>query len=246
MTPERTMVGAGEFDGVGEAGAGPGSGSPGVRRAMLGLLSRRERWGLTVRGWLVSLAMAGAIVAVCVWKVVPFLAVTEPVACEYLVVEGWLPNYAIQEAADYFRRNGMKRIITVGGPVRGAVEPAAEDDTYAYTAAVALRKLGLATEIDMVPSEVWARDRTAGTAMALREWFGRKQIKPEALTVVSLGTHARRTRLLYERGFERKIPIGIIAVRRREYDPTWWWKYSEGVKEVVSEGLAYVYARLQF
>jgi hypothetical protein len=239
------MVGS-ELDGVNEAAAGLGSGSSGGRRAMLGLLSRRERWGLTLRGWLVSIAIAGGIVALCVWRIVPFLAVTQPVVCEYLVVEGWLPNYAIQEAAEYFRQHRMKRIITVGGPVRGAVEPAGEDDTYAYTAATALRKLGLAAETDMVPSEVWAKDRTAGTAIALREWLTKKQIKPGALTVVSLGTHARRTRLLYERGFEGTMPIGIIAVRRREYDPACWWRYSEGIKEVVSEGLAYVYARLQF
>jgi hypothetical protein len=38
----------------------------------------------------------------------------------------------------------------------------------------------------------------------------------------------------------------VIAVEDREYDPARWWRYSEGVKEVISEGAGYLYARFFF
>ena len=38
----------------------------------------------------------------------------------------------------------------------------------------------------------------------------------------------------------------MIAVESEEYEQTRWWRYSEGVKEVISEGAAYLYVRLFF
>ena len=40
--------------------------------------------------------------------------------------------------------------------------------------------------------------------------------------------------------------VGIIAVPNPDYDSKHWWRYSEGVKDVISEGAAYVYARFFF
>jgi len=42
------------------------------------------------------------------------------------------------------------------------------------------------------------------------------------------------------------VEIGILSGRNREYDPQHWWRSSEGVKEVLSEGAAYLYARFLF
>jgi hypothetical protein len=40
--------------------------------------------------------------------------------------------------------------------------------------------------------------------------------------------------------------FGIIAVPNPDYDAPHWWRYSEGVEDVVKEGVAYLYARLFF
>jgi hypothetical protein len=58
--------------------------------------------------------------------------------------------------------------------------------------------------------------------------------------------HARRSRLLFQKAFGPGIEVGVIAIRDREYNPRVWWRYSEGVKEVLSEGAAYLYARFLF
>jgi hypothetical protein len=210
------------------------------------MLARRERWGLTLRGWLLLGAITTSIAVICFRYAVTFLAVTQPVKCEYLVVEGWIPKYALREAAAYFQQHGLKRILAVGGPVGDAPKPTPDDDTYAYVAASALQKMGFGEFTEMIPHQEWQHERTTSSAMAVRAWFAQRQIKPASLTVVSLGPHGRRTRLLYERVFGNQVAIGIISVRDHEYDPECWWSYSEGLKEVVSEGLAYLHARLQF
>ncbi len=97
-----------------------------------------------------------------------------------------------------------------------------------------------------VPSPVKYRDRTFGSALALRRWCGANHRQITAFNLVTLGPHARRSRLLFEKAFDDKARVGIISIENREYDPAHWWRYSEGVKEVVSEGVAYVYARFFF
>lgn len=67
-----------------------------------------------------------------------------------------------------------------------------------------------------------------------------------SLNVVTENTHARRTRFLFQEAFGKNVKVGIIAVPNPDYDASYWWRYSEGVREVISEAIAYVYARLFF
>ena len=36
--------------------------------------------------------------------------------------------------------------------------------------------------------------------------------------------------------------IGIIAIPDPDYDARHWWRYSEGVREILGESIAYLYA----
>ena len=66
------------------------------------------------------------------------------------------------------------------------------------------------------------------------------------LNVATEGPHARRTWLLYEKAFGGDAKIGIIAMQTGAYDPQHWWRYSAGVREVLGETIAYIYARFFF
>ena len=58
--------------------------------------------------------------------------------------------------------------------------------------------------------------------------------------------HTRRTRLLFHKALANDINVGIIAVPNPDYDSRHWWRYSQGVKDVVSETVAFIYAKLLF
>src|SRR5437867_3326458 len=58
--------------------------------------------------------------------------------------------------------------------------------------------------------------------------------------------HARRTQLLYQEAFGKKVSVGIIAVSNPDYNPKEWWRYGDGVREVIGESIAYIYAEFFF
>jgi hypothetical protein len=175
-----------------------------------------------------------------------FLAVTDPVDAPILVVEGWLPNYALEESIAEFRSKPHRLVVTVGCQSLTGVN-VEEGDNQASYAAKRLQWLGLQPEfIRAAPSSVKYRDRTYASALALKQWFQTNDRSVEAFDLVTLGPHARRSRLLFEDAFQGQVRVGIISIENREYDPVHWWRYSEGVKEVISEGVAYIYARIFF
>lgn len=213
---------------------------------MLGLLRRRMALRLTRRGWLVSLLAAMVLLAVMVCGTFPFLAVNDPKPGGVLVVEGWMPDYAIAEAVAEFRRNPSEVLIASGGPIdKGA--PFSEFGSYAEFGAATAVKLGLdAGKVHAAPAPETRRDRTYTAAVAVREWLRQRGPIPARVNVVSLGPHARRTRLLYQAAFAGIADIGVIPADDRSYDGRRWWTSSSGFRTVTGELIAYGYARLLF
>ena len=212
-----------------------------------GTFVRKERWGLSWRGWLI--VFAGVLLAsyVFLFRVYPFLAVTLRVDTNVLVVEGWIHEYAIRAAVEEFRSKSYERVLTTGGPVEGTGGYINDYNTAASVGADLLRKNGLPNEsLQMVPSRVMDHDRTYGSAIALQNWFREHNMPVRSINVVTEDVHARRTCLLFQKALGHNVAVGVIAVPNPDYDPRHWWRYSEGVKDVFAESVAYIYARLIF
>jgi hypothetical protein len=107
--------------------------------------------------------------------------------------------------------------------------------------------MGMSNEtVQAVPAAYVQKDRTYAAAVALQRWLHQHNAMPKAINLISVGAHARRSRLLFEKAFGSGTRIGIIAVEDRSYDPSHWWKSSQGVRSVVDEMIAYGYARFLF
>jgi uncharacterized SAM-binding protein YcdF (DUF218 family) len=179
----------------------------------------------------------------------PFLAVLDRRDTDTLVVEGWIHDYAIHAAVGEFNAHGYQTVFSTGGPVSGSGGYTNDFNTSASVGADRLKALGLsANVVQMVPTHEMDRDRTYSAALALRHWFGDHQVAlPHAINVVTESFHARRSRLLFEKAFEGSgTKVGVIPVDNPDFPANRWWQYSEGVKEMISEGAAYVYARVFF
>jgi len=217
------------------------------RRAFLGLLEQRNRWGFSGRGWVVIIFAIFSVSGVLGLTVYPFLAVTHRVDADVLVVEGWIHEFAIRAAADEFRSGSYERVFTTGGPVEGKGGYVNDYQTEASVGAELLKASGLPTEsLEMVPSRVMNRDRTYGSAVALRNWFRGHNVPVHAINVLTEDVHARRTRLLFQEALGRGAKVGVISVSNPDYDAKHWWRYSEGVKDVLTETVGYIYAKLLF
>jgi uncharacterized SAM-binding protein YcdF (DUF218 family) len=217
------------------------------RSAIGGLVVRKYRWGLA---WWVKLLLLGTGIGLALGAVLgayPFLAVTRPVNGDILVVEGWVHKYAIQAAVDEYNSGDYRRVFTTGGPVTGNGGYVNDYQTAASVGADLLKKAGLpAGVLQMVPCHVIGRDRTYSSAIALRDWFLEHNLQVRSLNIVTEGAHARRTRLLFERALGRDVKVGVISVPSPDFEARRWWYYSEGLEDVVEEGISYLYAKLFF
>lgn len=212
----------------------------------IGFIRRRERWCLTLRGWLALLLCAFVAVVVGVWSAFPFLAVNQPVKGEILVVEGWVPDYSVKQVRSEFKTGGYRLLIVTGGPIIKG-EMFAEFKTYAELTKAILQRNGFdENKLVAVPSAEQFRNRTYASALALREWISNSGSVVKSVNVFTRGAHARRTWLLFEKAFQGQIEVGIIAGDDLRYDGKRWWKTSEGVRDILDEAIAYCYARFLF
>jgi uncharacterized SAM-binding protein YcdF (DUF218 family) len=212
-----------------------------------GTITRRERWGLSRRGWSLITVVVLFAAFLFLWRVYPFLAVTHRVDTNVLVVEGWVNQYTIRAAVEEFRSSSYQRVFTTGGPVEGTGGYTNDYNTSASVGAERLIKYGLPNEsLQMVPSRVMDRDRTYDSAIALRNWLRDHHLPVRGINVVTENVHARRTRLLFHEALGKEVTVGVIAVPNPDYDSEHWWRYSQGVKDVVSETVAFIYAKLLF
>jgi hypothetical protein len=214
---------------------------------LLGILTRKERWGLSWRGWLL-LTLGALLAAYLVFsRVHPFLAVTHRADTDILVVEGWIHGYAIRAAANEFNRGSYKELYTTGGPENGSGVYINDYQTSASIGAETLKKFGVPQgRVQMAPSHVNGRERTYNSAIALREWLREHNVSVRGMNVLTEDCHARRTQLLFQKVFGRNVAVGVIAVANPDYNPRYWWRYSDGVREVIGESIAYIYAKFFF
>jgi len=212
-----------------------------------GFFTRKERWGLSWRGWLAAALLVLLVGRLLFLNIYPFLSVTQRVDAHALAVEGWVPAFAIQAAVVEFKAGSYERVYATGGPVSGLGHYINDSQTTASVAAGRLKAAGIPAEsVQMVPSRVMDRDRTYSSALALKDWFQDHHLSVQGINVVTEDVHARRTRLLFQEAFGKDVTVGIIAVPNPDYDSAHWWRYSEGVRDVLGEAIAYVYAKFFF
>lgn len=207
------------------------------------LIRRQETWVLTIQGWLLIFACVIVLMLSLLTHIHSFLAPNYPIPAEILVVEGWIPDHALEQAIREFEEGEYQKLIITGFPLEKGYY-LAQYKTSAELAAATLIKLGFAKDkIIAVPTENVIRNRTAATAMALHEWIVDSNLQVSAVNVYTFDVHARRSWLIFKKTLAPKIKVGVIAVSPYSYNPKRWWVYSEGVRTIISETIAYIYAR---
>lgn len=211
-----------------------------------GFLRRRPCWVPTWRAWLLLLLLAVILGFFTVRNIYSFLAVNDPGPGGLLVVEGWLPDYALEAVVREYQRNHYDKVIVTGG-VLEAGEPLSEYKSYAELGQAILIKFGLSTnDVQAVPSPRVRQDRTYASAASLHRWLGQQHLSVSHIHLITEGPHARRSRLLFHQALGRSVQVSVTSVPVRDFDDRHWWRSSAGVRGVIGETIAYLYARLWF
>lgn len=217
--------------------------------------SEKKRWNLfhrrpclvpTWRGWLVLAVVFGAVALVAVRGVYPFLAVNDPRPGGVLVVEGWAADYALEAAVADFKQFSYEKVYVTGGPLEWGA-PLSSYKTYAELGTATLLALGMSSNVvQAVPAPRVKQDRTYACAVALKKWVDEHGVQLTRINLVTVGPHARRSRLLFQKSFGKDMPIGVVAIAEPDYDAQHWWRSSMGFRGVTGEAIAYLYARFLF
>ncbi len=153
----------------------------------------------------------------------------------------------MKAAVAEFKRGGYRTVISSGRAL-GSSWLKLRFKTGAEFAAANLAALGLpANVLVVVPPPPVSRDRTYASAVAVRRWLDQDSRRPiRAVNLCSMGPHSRRSRLLFQKALGSQVKVGVIACPDNTYDQARWWATSNGVTSMVSEAIAYLYARLVF
>src|SRR5579862_1991289 len=183
------------------------------------LFRRRSIWFPTWRGWLL-LAGAGMVFLLAWMLAIPLLlSPTQPLGRGILVVEGWLPDYTLEEAARAFESHHYRAIVVTGVPLDQGAYILTETN-YAQLASETLQRMGIKPEsIVCLARSKTPRNRTYGTALLVRRWLDSQSIDG-GVDVFTLGVHARRTRFYYRLALGPKYKVGIIAGEEHRFNPT--------------------------
>jgi hypothetical protein len=214
-------------------------------RKFLGLLRRKNGWTLTLRGWVIAISMFVLLGISSVNGLYPFLSLDRRVASRVLVIDGWMPTYDLEKAADIFRQGRYDTVVEVRGVYSfdSAELTIPWDD---YVGSILIRHGIPRSCLKSVLFPGLKRDRTFTSALAVKEWFQQNRLPLANLNLVTVGAHARRSRLLYEMALGDKVEIGVIGLDDPAYDTNHWWRSSEGIHGVLFEGVAYLYVRFIF
>lgn len=207
------------------------------------LFHRREQWVLTFQGWLVTIVLIIACGLFVLINIHQFLAPNDPIEADALVVEGWMPDHALKQAIKEFENSGYQKLITTGLPLSKGYY-LAQYKNSAELAAATLVALGFnADKLVAVPGPEVKRNRTFASAIALRQWIEKSDLSIKSINLYSFDVHTRRSWLVFRKALAPEIKVGVIAVQPLGYEPKRWWIYSEGVRSILGEAIAYIYAR---
>jgi len=152
----------------------------------------------------------------------------------------------LEQAVSFFNKYDYQLIVTTGGPLEKGSH-LSEYSTFAELTAVTLRQIGVGQSLIVsIPTPPVRTDRTFASALAVSEWLSQSSLSISSLDVFSVVTHARRTQWLFQSALGDNIEIGVIAASNPKSDGGRWWAWSSGVRAVVCEAIAYLYARFLF
>lgn len=209
------------------------------------LLKKRVCVVPTVWGWLLIVVIFASLSLPALLSLNGFLSPTKPQQHGTLIIEGWIPDYCFVYIAKLFlTEKRYNNIIVVGGPLEEGSYLIAFKN-YASVGSATLRALSIPdSSIITVPAPLTPKDRTFSAAAALKKFIDSTHYSVNTFDLCSHATHTRRSALLYRKALGNEYHIGSIAIPNREYNPRYWWKTSSGVRSVIDESIAYLYALL--
>lgn len=178
-------------------------------------------------------------------RLVPrFLRMNRPLNGQILVLDGQIPDYAIEKAIELFSKSNYRFIVTTGSNLPEGFYVSGMK-TMAQLSRETFLALGFdSTKVIALPTKFVKRNRTFNSANTINEWLTTQHPEIDAIDVFTIGCHSRRSWFLFHKALNEKVNVGVYCIDNRGYQVDTWWKSSIGAREVISETIAYIYVVL--
>ena len=196
-----------------------------------------------LRGLVAVLLLLLALALLVRYRLYSFLGPDRPTDSPVLVIEGWVSDDALQAAVNWADAYAVRTLYLTGGPIETGSWLAAWHSWPEMTLA-RLEAMGAAARFDVraFPAPKTRKDRTFVSAIALRDALGTNA--PPSMTLASESYHLRRSAFLFRRAFADAVQIGTLPLPPLDFDQSDWYRCSSGVRFLLSESIAYLYAIL--
>lgn len=198
------------------------------------LFQRRSIWWPTLSGWAFFLITAGVPFLLWCWQGESFLARTERLPANILVVEGWIGIEGIRAAKAEFDQGGYRYVVATGGMSGNRWDT--RQESLAVEAEALLLRLGLSRDqvILAKPQDV-QNHRTFASAVAVWQSLHASGIESKSINLFSLGCHARRSRLVFAKVLRPDTEVGVVSWTPPGYNVGPWWQSSDRSLDLLKE-----------
>ncbi|WP_020533987.1 carbohydrate-binding domain-containing protein [Flexithrix dorotheae] len=87
-------------------------------------------------------------------------------------------------------------------------------------------------------------NRTKSSVMAVKKWLEENTNETTSINVITLGTHSRRSWMIYEKQLSELANVGIITLDDIQYDKNSWYLSPKGWFVVLKESAKYIYTMI--
>lgn len=84
-----------------------------------------------------------------------------------------------------------------------------------------------------IPGKKVTINRTLTSALAFRDWLKTSDIEVKGINIVTLGTHAKRTWMIYNKILDKKYDIGIISIQDYREQHSKRYKVLKTIRETI-------------
>jgi uncharacterized SAM-binding protein YcdF (DUF218 family) len=208
------------------------------------LFERRTRWWPTLWGWLLIAALAFAPPLLWWFKGESFLSSDQRLSsADILVVEGWISVEGIRAGVKEFKSGQYNYVVATGG--LSGESWSTRRWNYAVEAEEQLIRAGIPRhKVLIAPAKESGSQRTHEMAISTWHTLRTQNIAPVGIHIFTRGTHARRSRLTFQRVIGNAVEVGVVSWVPPGRDHQRWWQTSERAEETIKETVGYLYELL--
>ena len=194
-----------------------------------------------LRGLVAVLLLLLALALLARFRLYSFLGPDRPADSPVLVIEGWISDDALQAAVDWAGAHAVRTLYLTGGPIETGSWLAPWHSWPEMTLA-RIEAMGAASRFDIraFPAPKTRKDRTFASALALRDALATNI--PPSMTLATESPHLRRSAHLFRRALSDSTQFGTLPLPPPDCDQSDWYRCSSGVRSLLSESIAYLYA----